>query len=73
MIEHIGNIYKEGELDENSTCRKFRQVWKEENRKAAGELPALKDIGIAKNYLEESELKVYLKSIKEVSKNVKRR
>ena len=24
----------------------------------AGELPALKDIGIAKNYLEESELKV---------------
>ena len=36
-------------------------------------MPALKDIGIAKNYLEESELKVYLKSIKEVSKNVKRR
>ena len=26
IVEHIQNIYKEGELDEVSTCRKFRQV-----------------------------------------------
>lgn len=26
IVEHIKNIYKEGELDEVSTCRKFRQV-----------------------------------------------
>lgn len=26
IVEHIGHIYKEGELDETSTCRKFRQV-----------------------------------------------
>lgn len=26
VVEHIGNIYSEGELDQNSTCREFRQV-----------------------------------------------
>ena len=26
VVEHITHIYEEGELDENSTCRKFRQV-----------------------------------------------
>ena len=26
IVEHIQNIYSEGELDEISTCRKFRQV-----------------------------------------------
>jgi hypothetical protein len=29
IAEHILNVYKEGELDENTTCRKFRQVRKE--------------------------------------------
>lgn len=29
IVEHIGNIYDEGELDKNSTCRKSRQVRKE--------------------------------------------
>lgn len=29
IVEHIGNIYDEGELDKNSTCRDFRQVRKE--------------------------------------------
>ena len=29
MVEHIKNIYSEGELDESSTCRKFRQVRRE--------------------------------------------
>ena len=26
VVDHIKNIYEEDELDENSTCRKFRQV-----------------------------------------------
>ena len=26
VIEHIQHIYDDGELDEESTCRKFRQV-----------------------------------------------
>jgi len=26
VFEHIKHIYEEGELNENSTCRKFRQV-----------------------------------------------
>ena len=32
VVEHITHIYEEGELDENSTCRKFRQVRQEGNR-----------------------------------------
>ena len=32
VVEHIKHIFEEGELDENSTCRKFRQVQKEGNR-----------------------------------------
>lgn len=32
IVEHIKNIYKTSELDENSTCRKFRQVQKEGKR-----------------------------------------
>lgn len=32
IAEHILNVFKEGELDENTTCRKFRQVRKEGNR-----------------------------------------
>ena len=32
IVEHIGHIYEEGELDETSTCRKFRQVRMEGNR-----------------------------------------
>lgn len=32
ITEHILNIYKEGELDKNSTCRNFRQVRKEGER-----------------------------------------
>lgn len=38
VVEHIGNIYKEKELDENSTCRKFRQVRKEGNRNVTREM-----------------------------------
>lgn len=32
VVEHIKNIYSEGELDESLTCRKFRQVRREGNR-----------------------------------------
>jgi len=39
VVEHIKHIYDEGELDENSTCRKFRQVQQEGNRHVERELP----------------------------------
>ena len=39
VVEHIQNIYAEGELDEDSTCRKFRQVRKEGNREVKREMP----------------------------------
>jgi len=32
ITEHINNVYNESELEENSTCRKFRQVRFEGNR-----------------------------------------
>ncbi len=39
VVEHIKHIYEEKELDENSTCQKFRQVRKEGNREVNRELP----------------------------------
>lgn len=39
VVEHIAHIYEEGELDEESTCRKFRQVRMEGKRQVARELP----------------------------------
>ena len=39
IVEHIKHIYAEDELDEASTCRKFRQVRKEGNREVSRELP----------------------------------
>ncbi|MGP1612300.1 MAG: virulence RhuM family protein [Catonella sp.] len=39
IVEHIGNIYDEGELDKNSTCRDFRQVRKEGNRNVSRNIP----------------------------------
>ncbi len=39
VVEHIKHIYEESELDEESTCRKFRQVRKEGNREVSRELP----------------------------------
>lgn len=38
VSEHISNIYKDGELDENPTVRKFRTVQKEGARQVAREL-----------------------------------
>ena len=39
IVEHIGNIYDEGELNINSTCRDFRQVRKEGNRNVSRNIP----------------------------------
>ena len=39
ILEHIQHIYEEGELDETSTCRKFRQVRMEGARQVAREIP----------------------------------
>ena len=39
IVEHIRHIYEEGELDEVSTCRKFRQVRMEGKRQVTRELP----------------------------------
>ncbi len=39
IVEHIQHIYEEGELEEASTCRKFRQVRTEGNRQVSRELP----------------------------------
>ena len=35
VVEHIKHIYEEGELEEDATCRKFRQVRQEGNREVA--------------------------------------
>lgn len=39
VVEHIKHIYEEGELDESSTCRNFRQVQTEGKRQVTRELP----------------------------------
>lgn len=39
IVEHIQNIYAEGELDEVATCRKFRQVRTEGTRQVNREMP----------------------------------
>lgn len=39
VVEHIKHIYEEGELEEKSTCRKFRQVREEGNRTVSRIMP----------------------------------
>lgn len=39
VVEHIKHIYEDEELDEESTCRKFRQVRQEGARQVAREIP----------------------------------
>ena len=39
IVEHIQHIYDEGELDEDSTCRKIRQVRLEGKRQVSREMP----------------------------------
>lgn len=38
VAEHIGNVFEEGELEQNRTCRKFRQVRMEGNREVEREI-----------------------------------
>lgn len=38
VAEHIGHIYEEFELEENSTCRKFRHIRKEGKREVSREM-----------------------------------
>jgi hypothetical protein len=38
VTEHIGNVYQEGELESEATCRKFRQVRLEGNREVIREI-----------------------------------
>ena len=39
IIEHINNIYDDGELDKTSTCQEFRQVRKEGKRDVVRNIP----------------------------------
>ena len=39
VVEHIKHIYEDGELTEEATCRKFRQVRLEGNRNVEREIP----------------------------------
>lgn len=39
VVEHISNVYSEGELIESATCRNFRQVRTEGSRQVERELP----------------------------------
>ncbi len=39
VVEHIGHIYEENELDLESTCRKFRQVQIEGSRRVKRQIP----------------------------------
>ncbi|MBU0475014.1 MAG: virulence RhuM family protein [Bacteroidetes bacterium] len=38
IAEHIGNVFEEGELEQNRTCRKFRQVRQEGSREVEREI-----------------------------------
>lgn len=38
VVEHIKHIYEDGELDEISTCRNFRQVRQEGSRQVVREI-----------------------------------
>lgn len=38
VAEHIANVFEEGELEQNRTCRKFRQVRMEGNREVEREI-----------------------------------
>ena len=38
ITEHISNVYEEGELEQSSTCRKFRQVRQEGSREVEREI-----------------------------------
>lgn len=51
VVEHIANIYAEGELSAESTCREFRQVRTEGNRQVSRTIPFYNlDLNISLGY-----------------------
>ena len=50
IVEHIKHIYEEGELEEGSTCRTFRQVRKEGSRTVERELPHYGPYGFQRRF-----------------------
>ena len=63
VVEHIKHIYEEGELDEISTCRNFRQVRKEGNREVTRQIPLE-----GKKHLEKNDY-ILAKQVKEIANN----
>jgi hypothetical protein len=57
VVEHIKHIYEEGELDKESTCRNFRQVRIEGNRRVEREIPSYNlDLIISLGYRVKSQI-----------------
>lgn len=82
VVEHIANIYAEGELGQESTCREFRQVRAEGTRQVTRTLPFYNlDLIISLEYAryraqlsEPSDVEVaYLETVKAVHKQVSRK
>jgi hypothetical protein len=76
VVEHIGNIYAEGELEQHSTCRDFRQVRKEGNREVARQIPHYNlDMIISLGYRVKSSVATrleYLDTIKTLEKKTRK-
>ena len=63
IIEHINNIYHDGELDKSSTCQDFRQVRKEGKRNVARSMPFYNlDMIISVGYRVNSKQVLYLEN-----------
>ncbi len=43
IVQHIRNVYADGELDEPATCKNFLQVRQEGNRQVTREIPFYKE------------------------------
>jgi hypothetical protein len=57
VVQHIGNVYKEGELQEERTCKKFLQVQIEGNRRVKRNVPNFNlDMIIAVGYRVKSQV-----------------
>ncbi len=68
ITEHLTEIFKTGELDEKSTCRKFRQVQNEGNRKVEREvefynLDAIISVGYRVNSQKATQFRIWATKI----------
>ncbi|MBN2395103.1 MAG: hypothetical protein JXC36_01420 [Candidatus Atribacteria bacterium] len=73
IAKHISNVFAEGELEQNRTCRKFRQVRQEGSREVEREIDCYNlDVKICCKVQAQSAMKTPLKrqpkSIKNISK-----